>query len=85
LGQLDPIVRQGAFSLASPADQPFPAIAVADIAQAAADLLTDLDWEGQQNVPLFGPDRLTPDQMADVMSRELGKPIAFAPMTIEAL
>lgn len=82
LGQLEGI-RQGAFTLAAPADTPFATVATEDIAEAAAELLTDRSWTGQEDLPLFGPDRLTLSEMADVLSQELGRPIAYRPMTIE--
>lgn len=85
LGQLESICSAGEFRLASPAELPFATIATDDIAEAAAELLVDRRWEGRGDIPVFGPDRLTPIEMAEVMSRELGRSIAFHPMTIEAL
>jgi uncharacterized protein YbjT (DUF2867 family) len=52
-------------------------VATRDIASTAANLLTDLTWTGQENLPVFGPDRLTPDGMAEVISQELGRPVAY--------
>jgi hypothetical protein len=40
-------------------------------APTAAGLLTDRAWEGQENLPVFGPDHLTPTQMAEVISDAL--------------
>lgn len=77
VGQAEAIRERGVFSLACEADRPLATIATRDIADRAVDLLTDLSWTGQQNLPLFGPDRLTPAQMAEVMSEELGRPVAF--------
>jgi uncharacterized protein YbjT (DUF2867 family) len=77
VGQLDAIRRHGVFSLTCEADRPLAAIATRDIADRAAGLLTDLSWTGQRNLPLFGPDRLTPADMAEVMSQELGRPVAY--------
>lgn len=85
LGQREALVRQGVFALASHVDRPFPMIATGDIAEAAAELLLDRSWNGQADVPLFGPDRLTLDELADVMGRELGRPIAYQPLAIEDL
>jgi len=85
LGQLESIVRDGVFSLAVAADRPFATVATDDIAATAARLLTDRAWEGRLDLPLFGPDRLTPAGMAEVMSRELGRPVAFRPVAIEAM
>ena len=77
LGQIDAISERGAFSLTCAADQPLAMIATRDIAEHAADLLTNLSWAGQENLPLFGPDRLTPDAAAQVMSEELGRPVVY--------
>jgi uncharacterized protein YbjT (DUF2867 family) len=77
LGQLDAIRQHGAFSLLCAADQPLPMIATRDIAEQAAELLTDHSWAGQENLALFSPDRLTPDAAAQVMSEEIGQPVVY--------
>jgi uncharacterized protein YbjT (DUF2867 family) len=74
---LDAIREQGLLSLPYAADRPLPMIATRDIAQTAATLLTDRSWTGQENLPVFGPDRITPNQMADVMSDVLGRPVTY--------
>ncbi len=83
LGQLDAITEQGAFYLTCAADQPLATIATRDIAGAAAGLLADRSWTGQENLPLFGPDRLTPDAMAEVIGEELGRPVAYRRMGMD--
>jgi uncharacterized protein YbjT (DUF2867 family) len=77
LGQLDAIRGRGAFFLTHAGDEPLATIATRDVADAAADLLTDLSWTGQENVPLFGPDRLTPNGMAEVISEELRTAVTY--------
>lgn len=57
--------------------------AARDIAAVAASLLTDLSWTGQENLPVFGPDRLTPDGMAELISQELGRPVAYRRMSMD--
>lgn len=74
---LDAIREQGVFSLTYAADRPLALIATRDVAQTAAVLLTDRSWTGQKRVPVFGPDRLTPEEMAEVMSEVLGRPVAY--------
>ena len=74
---LDAIREQGEFSLAYPPDRPLAVIATRDIATEAARLLTDQSWTGQQYVPVFGPDRLTPNEMAEVMSDVLGRLVTY--------
>ncbi|MEU6424775.1 NAD(P)H-binding protein [Microbispora sp. NPDC046973] len=83
LGQLDAIRGHGAFFLTCAGDLPLALIATRDIAGTAADLLTDLSWTGQENLPVFGPDRLTPDGMAEVISQELGRPVAYRRMSVD--
>ncbi|WP_103354229.1 NAD(P)H-binding protein [Amycolatopsis sp. CA-128772] len=77
LGQLPGIRERGAFSLTCAGDQPLATIATRDIAATAAGLLTDLSWTGQAAVPVFGPDRLTPDGMAAVIGEQLGRPVRY--------
>ena len=83
--QLDTIRDQGTFSLAYAADRPLAMIATPDIAQTAAALLTDQSWTGQEDLPVFGPDRLTPTEMAEVMSAVLGRPVAYRQTSLEDL
>ncbi|MEU8058685.1 NAD(P)H-binding protein [Microbispora bryophytorum] len=83
LGQLDAILGRGAFSLTCAGDLPLASIATRDIAGVAADLLTDLSWTGQENLPVFGPGRLTPDGMAEVIGRELGRPVAYRRVSLD--
>jgi uncharacterized protein YbjT (DUF2867 family) len=83
LRQIDAIREQGAFHLTCAPDLPLATIATRDIAGSAVGLLTDLSWTGQENLPVFGPDRLTPDGMAEVISQELGRPVAYRRMGID--
>lgn len=83
LGQLDAIRRHGVLSLTCSGTLPLATVATRDIADAAADLLTDRSWAGQADLPLFGPDRLTPDAMAGVIGEELGLPVAYHRMTMD--
>ncbi|MEV5943306.1 NAD(P)H-binding protein [Streptomyces sp. NPDC051994] len=83
LRQLDAIREQGAFYLTCAGALPLASIATRDIAGVAADLLTDLSWTGQENLPVFSPDRLTPDGMAEVISQELGRPVTYRRMSID--
>jgi uncharacterized protein YbjT (DUF2867 family) len=77
LRQAQAIREQGTFSMANAADRPLPAIATRDIAAAAAALLLDTSWSGQASVPVTGPDNLTPDDMAEVISGTLGRTIRY--------
>ncbi len=77
LRQVTPLKEQGTFVWANPADQVLHNVATRDIAVKAAELLLDPHWAGQERVPLVGPDNLTPNEMAKVMSEVLRKPIHF--------
>ena len=77
LRQAQEIKEQGTFSMANAADRPLPAVATRDIAAAAAALLLDTTWSGQASVPVAGPDNLTPDGMAEVISDTLGRTIRY--------
>jgi uncharacterized protein YbjT (DUF2867 family) len=82
LAQLGAILEQGTFSLAHAADRPLATVATRDIAVTAAALLADRSWGGQQHVPAFGPDRITPNAMAAVMSEVLGQTVIFRQLTV---
>lgn len=83
LDQAEGMRDRGAFSLTFPSDRPMATIATRDIAETAAVLLTDRSWAGQETVPVFGPDLLTPDQMAEVISDVLGRPVAYRRQSLE--
>ncbi|ALX66154.1 NmrA family NAD(P)-binding protein [Microbacterium sp. XT11] len=82
-GQLDGMRTRGTLSLTFAPDRPLAMVATRDIAAHAADLLTDPSWSGQQDVPLFAPDRWTPDDIARVLSEEIGSPVAYRRMSID--
>jgi uncharacterized protein YbjT (DUF2867 family) len=77
LRQAREIKEQGTFSMANTAGRPLPAVATRDVAAAAAALLLDTSWSGQASVPVAGPDNLTPDGMAEVISATLGRTIRY--------
>jgi uncharacterized protein YbjT (DUF2867 family) len=83
LRQVDAIRRQGTFFLTCAGDLPFATIATRDIAGTAVGLLTDRSWTGQRNLPVFGPDRLTLDGMAEVIGQELGRPVAYRRVSLD--
>ncbi|MFC4534759.1 NAD(P)H-binding protein [Sphaerisporangium dianthi] len=77
LRQIRPITEQGVFSMANTADRPLPTVATRDVAATAAALLLDTSWSGQARVPLVGPDSLTPDAMAEIISETLGRTVRY--------
>jgi len=82
LAQLGVIREQGTFSLAYAADRPLAIVATRDIAVNAAALLAERSWTGQEHVPVFGPDRISPNAMAALMSEVLGRTVTFRQMGI---
>lgn len=77
LRQVGAIKNQSMFFSPIAADLRLPTIATRDIAAAAADLLLDDSWTGQQSVPLLGPEDLSNNDMARIIGEVLGKPITF--------
>jgi len=77
LQQLEPIKSQGMFCYPISGDRKLPACATRDIAAAAARLLLDHSWTGQDSVPVLGPEDLAYDDMAGIMSEVLGRPIRY--------
>ena len=76
LQQLEPIRSQGMFCYPIAGDRKLPACATRDIATVAARLLVH-SWSGQDIVPVLGPEDLSYDQMAHIMSEVLGQPIRY--------
>lgn len=85
LAQTTAIRDHGTFSLTCPADRPLATVAVRDVARAAVALLADRAWTGQEDFPVFGPDRLTPDAMADVIGAVLGRRVGYRRLSSDDL
>ncbi|MEV5573603.1 NmrA family NAD(P)-binding protein [Spirillospora sp. NPDC052269] len=73
----------GMFAAPVTPDRKQPAVATRDIADVAARLLLDPTWDGQEGVPVLGPEDLSADDMARVMSDVLGRPIRFQQVSPE--
>lgn len=84
LMQAGAIRSQGVFSLTLSGDRRNPMCATRDIAAVAARLLLDDSWSGQEGVPILGPEDLSPDDMARIMSEVLERPIRFQRISGEA-
>jgi uncharacterized protein YbjT (DUF2867 family) len=61
-------------SFLQPLDKPVPMIATADIGRVAAQMLME-NWHGRRIVELEGPQRVTPNDIADTFARILGRPV----------
>lgn len=68
---------EGVFTDAVDADRRAPLVAVADIAAAAARLLLDRSWTGTGSVPVLGPQDLSPNDLARIMTEQLGRPVRY--------
>jgi uncharacterized protein YbjT (DUF2867 family) len=82
--QAESIKNQSLFSAPIAGDRKRPAVATRDIAAAASRLLLDASWSGAAEVPLLGPEDLSYDDMAKIMSQVLGKDVRFQQITFEA-
>lgn len=84
LTQVEPIKHQGTFFDVPAADRKLPLVAPGDIAAAAVDLLLDDSWTEQGDVPVLGPEDLSGNDMADIMSQVLARPIRYQQIPGEA-
>lgn len=73
----DAIRQKGLFFLPSKPDVKAPVVAVRDIAAVATRLLLDRSWTGQGGVPVLGAEDLSYNDMADIISEVLARPVRF--------
>ena len=79
-----PFLKQhGVFSNSGRSDVRAPVVATRDIAASGVKLLLDRSWTGQGGVAVLGPEDLSFDDMAAIMTEVLGKPIRFQSLTSE--
>ncbi len=83
LQQVDAI-RQG--QMFGPIDpgRKLPHTATRDMGAAAARLLTDPSWTGQEDVPVLGPQDLSFDEMAAIVSDVLGREVRYRQVPFDA-
>jgi uncharacterized protein YbjT (DUF2867 family) len=77
LRQVEAIRAQGAFFLPVDGDLKQPAAATRDIAAAAAEHLLDHSWSGNSERPVMGPEDLSFNEMAAIMTEVLDRPVRF--------
>ncbi|MEU5688909.1 NmrA family transcriptional regulator [Streptomyces venezuelae] len=77
LEEADTIRENGVFVDCLDADRKAPLVAIADIAAAAASLLLDRSWTGVGSVPVLGPRDLSLNDLARIMSEQLGRPVRY--------
>jgi len=54
-------------------------------AQVPAGLLLDRSWTGVGSVPVLGPQDLSPDDLARIMTEELGRPVRYHRESLDEL
>ena len=81
--QAVPIRDKGMFFLPFDGDKKMPVVATRDIAATAARLLLDAGWTGVGHAAALGPEDLSFNDMAAIMSDVLGKPIRYQQVSFE--
>ncbi|MFF2401674.1 NAD(P)H-binding protein [Streptomyces goshikiensis] len=77
LEEADSIRDKGVFTDVVDADRKAPLVAVADIAAIAAGLLLDRSWTGIDDVPVLGPQDMSPNDLARIMTEQFGRPVRY--------
>ena len=85
LRQVPAIKSQGMFFTPISGDRKLPSCATRDIAATAARLLLDDSWSGPGHVAVLGPEDLSFNDMAQIMSGVLGKPVRYEQIPAQAL
>lgn len=70
-------------SFLQPIDKPFPMVAAKDVGRVAADLIQE-DWAGRRVIELEGPNRITPNALAEAFTTVLGKTVRAVPVPRES-
>ena len=85
LNHVGSIREQGAFFMTADPDLAVPTVASRDVAAVAARLLLDDAWSGAGEVPCLGPEALSPDDWARIISDVLGRAVRYQQITRAAL
>ncbi|MBB1154654.1 NAD(P)H-binding protein [Amycolatopsis dendrobii] len=85
LEEVDSIREKGVYADVLDPDRKAPLVAVADIAAVAARLLRDRSWTGFADVPVLGPEDLSPHDVARIMSEQLGRPVRYERESLDDL
>ncbi len=80
-----PIKERGMFSGPIDPDRKLPLTATRDIGAVAAKLLSGGNWSGQQEIALLGPDDLSFNDMAAIISEVLGREVRYQQISFEQL
>jgi uncharacterized protein YbjT (DUF2867 family) len=85
LRQAESIKNRGVIVTPISGDRKLPTCATRDIATVAARLLLDDSWSGAGHVAVLGPEDLSFNDMAQIMSEVLGKPVHYQQIPAQAL
>ncbi|WP_037314410.1 NAD(P)H-binding protein [Amycolatopsis orientalis] len=85
LWQAESIANDGVFFAPISGDRKAPLCATRDIAAAAARLLRDPSWHGVADVPVLGPEDLSQNDLAEIMSEVLGRPVRYQRVSLDAV
>lgn len=75
--QVGVMKEKGMFFGPIASDRKLPFTATRDMAAAAARLLADQSWSGQREVPVLGPEDLSFDDQAAIISEVTGHPVRY--------
>lgn len=81
--QVSLINEQGRFFLPIDGELKLPAVATKDIALVTTELLLDPTWSNQEEVQVLGPEDLSFNEMARIMSDVLNKPVIYEQVSFE--
>lgn len=84
LHSVQPVKFAGRFSTPVPGDIKAPWVATRDIADKAVQLLLDKTWSGTGSVGVLGPEDLSYDEIAGIISETLGREIKYESISGEA-
>ena len=78
-------IRDGVMTGAIGPDRKLPHTATRDVGAAAARLLCDRTWQGQEDVPVLGPEELSYSDLAAILSEVIGREVRYQPLPFEQL
>ncbi|MBN9748388.1 NmrA family transcriptional regulator [Amycolatopsis sp. A1MSW2902] len=85
LEEVDSIREKGVYTDVLDPDRKAPLVAVADIAAVAVRLLRDRSWTAFADVPVLGPEDLSPNDLARIMTEQLGRPVRYERESLDDL
>jgi uncharacterized protein YbjT (DUF2867 family) len=85
LRQVDSIKNRSVFVTPISGDRKLPSCAACDVAAVAARLVLDESWSGAGHVAVLGPEDLSFNDMAQIMSEVLGKQVRYQQIPARAL